>query len=111
MCSNERDGALRSPQRSWTTERLWQAYLELDDSRVSGSGQRTLADVVSLVRYAIGSADEFGSLADVVRERFAAWLAMQESSGRSFPEELNGALNGVALHPRACLNTRKREER
>ena len=71
MCSNERDGALRSP-RSWTTERLWQAYLELDDSRVSGSGQRTLADVV--------------------RERFAAWLAMQESSGRSFPEELNGAL-------------------
>ena len=91
MCSNKRDDVLRSPSCSWTTERLWQAYRQLDDSRMRGSGQRTLADVVSLVRYAIGSADELAPFADGVRERFAAWLAMQETSSRSFPEELNGA--------------------
>ena len=50
--------ALKSPPRSWTTERLWEAYRQLDRSRVRGSGQRTLADVVSVVRYAIGGADE-----------------------------------------------------
>ena len=47
--------ALRTPPRSWTADRLWQAYRQLDTSRVHGSGQRVLADIVSLVRYAIGT--------------------------------------------------------
>ena len=47
--------ALVSPPRSWTTERLWEAYRQLDKSKVRGSGQRTLADIVSVVRYAIGA--------------------------------------------------------
>ena len=33
--------ALVSPPRSWTTERLWEAYRQLDKSKVRGSGQRT----------------------------------------------------------------------
>ena len=32
--------AMEAPPRSWTTERLWQAYQRLDESRVRGSGQR-----------------------------------------------------------------------
>ena len=39
--------ALVSPPRSWTTDRLWEAYRQLDKSKVRGSGQRTLADIVS----------------------------------------------------------------
>ena len=50
--------AMQAPSRSWTTKRLWQAYQRLDESRVCGSGQRALTDVVALVRYAIGDADE-----------------------------------------------------
>ena len=49
--------AMQTPLRSWTTERLWQAYQRLDESSVRGSGQRALADIVALVRYAIGDAD------------------------------------------------------
>ena len=48
----------QAPPRSWTTERLWQAYQRLDEGRVCGSGQRQLADIVALVRYAIGDAGE-----------------------------------------------------
>ncbi len=79
--------ALVSPPRSWTTERLWEAYRQLDKSRVRGSGQRRLADIVSVVRYAIGGADELAPFADSVRERFQGWLTMQETAGRTFTGE------------------------
>ena len=78
---------LVSPPRSWTPERLWEAYRRLDESKVRGSGQRTLADVVSVVRYAIGGADELAPFADGVRERFTGWLAMQQTAGRDFTGE------------------------
>ena len=79
--------ALESPPRSWTTDRLWEAYRQLDRSRVRGSGQRTLADVVSVVRYAIGGVEELAPFADGVRERFRGWMAMQETAGRAFTDE------------------------
>ena len=79
--------AMESPPRSWTTDRLWEAYRQLDRSRVRGSGQRTLADIVSVVRYAIGGVDELAPFADGVRERFKGWMSMQETAGRAFTEE------------------------
>ena len=79
--------ALVSPPRSWTTERLWEAYRQMDRSKVRGSGQRTLADIVSVVRYAMGGADELAPFADGVHERFSGWMAMQETAGRAFTDE------------------------
>ena len=79
--------ALRSPPRSWTTERLWEAYRRLDRSKVRGSGQRQLADIVSVVRYAIGDADELAPFAVGVRARYDAWLASQQAAGRAFTDE------------------------
>ena len=75
---------LQAPPRSWTTDRLWQAYWQLDQSKVRDSGQRVLADIVSLVRFAIGEADELTPFAVGVRERYKGWLDMQESAGRAF---------------------------
>ena len=89
---------LKSPPRSWTTERLWAAYRRLDESRVRGSGQRTLADVVSVVRYAIGGADELAPFADGVRERFDGWLAMQQTAGRDFTDEQKRWLEDIRDH-------------
>ncbi len=66
----------RSP-RNWTTEDLWEAYETLDASKVRGSGHRVNTDLVSLVRYALGSADELVSYPDLVDERFDAWLLQQ----------------------------------
>ena len=79
--------ALVSPPRSWTTERLWEAYRQLDRSKVRGSGQRTLADIVSVVRYTISGADELAPFAEGVHERFRGRLAMQETAGRAFTQE------------------------
>ena len=90
--------ALVSPPRSWTTERLWEAYRQLDKSKVRGSGQRTLADIVSVVRYSIGGADELAPFAEGVRERFQGWLAMQETAGRAFTEEQVRWLESIRDH-------------
>ena len=90
--------ALVSPARSWTTERLWEAYRRLDESRVRGSGQRTLADIVSVVRYAMGGADELAPFAAGVRERFGGWLAMQVTAGRPFTEEQVRWLESIRDH-------------
>ena len=90
--------ALVSPPRSWTTDRLWEAYRQLDRSKVRGSGQRTLADIVSVVRFAIGGAGELAPFADGVHERFQGWLAMQETAGRAFTEEQVRWLEAIRDH-------------
>ena len=87
--------AMQAPPRSWTTERLWQAYQRLDQSRVRGSGQRQLADIVALVRYATGGADELAPFADHVNRRFEGWLAMQETAGREFTDEQRWWLRAI----------------
>ena len=87
--------AMQAPPRSWTTERLWQAYQRLDESRVRGSGQRQLADIVALVRYATGEADELAPFAEHVNRRFAGWLAMQETTGREFTDEQRWWLEAI----------------
>jgi len=77
--------AIHEPPRSWTPEVLWRAYETLDRDRVRGaSAQRLLTDVVSLVRYALHQDDELVPYAEVVKERFAAWMAQQEQRGRTF---------------------------
>ncbi|MBI5628865.1 MAG: restriction endonuclease subunit R, partial [Candidatus Rokubacteria bacterium] len=66
---------LASPPRCWTSARLWQAYETLDRSRVRGSSLRVLADVVALVRFALGQDGELRPYVDQVRQRFERWLA------------------------------------
>ena len=89
---------LQLPPRTLTTERIWRAYRQLDQSRVRGSPQRKLADIVSLVRYAIGSDEELIPFGDQVEERFDRWLAVQEAGGRSFSAEQKRWLEAIRDH-------------
>ena len=90
--------ALQSPPRSWTPPRLWDAYRQLDQSRVRGSSQRVLADIVSLVRYAVGHDDELAPFAEQVEERFRGWLSAQEIAGREFTGEQRQWLEDIKDH-------------
>jgi type I site-specific restriction endonuclease len=89
---------LQAPPRALTPDRLWAAYQQLEQSRVRGSGQRMLADIVSLVRFAIGEDMDLAPFADHVRERFEAWLATQEQAGRSFTPEQRRWLEAIRDH-------------
>ena len=90
--------SIESPPRSWTTSQLWDAYQRLDESKVRGSGQRMLSDIVSLVRFAIGKSDELTPFADTVNERFDAWLATQQAAGRTFTDEQLRWLEAIKNH-------------
>jgi len=77
--------ALAAPPRLLTTEELWRAYRLLEEHKVRGaSGQRKLADIVSLVRYALHLDGELAPYAEGVRARFEKWMETQTLRGRSF---------------------------
>jgi len=87
----------RTPQ-AWTPESLWKAFQALDSSKVRGSGQRVLTDVVSLVRFALGLTEELVPYREVVKERYAGWLAQQEQAGRVFTAEQRRWLDLIKDH-------------
>ena len=80
--------AIESPPLSLTPEKLWEAYAALDSTKVKGKGmQRTLTDLVQLVRFAMHQEDELLPRKEVVMLRFDLWLTEQESAGREFSDE------------------------
>ena len=76
--------AISAPPLSLTTDMLWQAYEHLEARRVRGArAQHILTDLIALVRYTLTREQDTAAVlepwAETVRERFAAWLAEQES--------------------------------
>ncbi|MDQ3670576.1 MAG: DEAD/DEAH box helicase family protein, partial [Actinomycetota bacterium] len=95
--------AIEQPPHRWTPERLWEAYEALDRSKVRGSGERVLTDLVSLVRVALHQEDELVPYPELVRERYRAWLLQQENAGRVFTAEQLAWLERIRDHVAASL--------
>ena len=72
------------PPHNWTADLLWSAYEAVDARRVRRSPHHTLTDLVSLLRFTVGVDSELVPYADIVRERYAAWLTQQEQAGTRF---------------------------
>jgi type I restriction enzyme R subunit len=89
---------IQRPPYSWTLDTLWRAYEALDKSKVHGSGVKVLADIVSLVRFALHQEGELRPYREKVNKRFADWLAKQESNGRKFTEEQRQWLDAIRDH-------------
>ena len=101
--------AIRRPPRAWTPDVLWRAYKVLDASKVKGSGPRVNTDLVSLVRYALGSADELVAYPILVEVRFQAWLAQQQTSGRTLGAEQLRYLHLIKDHIAASLTVERHD--
>jgi type I restriction enzyme R subunit len=88
---------LEQPPRSWTTERLWQAYAQLERDKVRGANtRRILSDVISLVRHALQMDDELVPYAERVQGRYRQWLSDQAATGRTFTPEQRWWLDKIA---------------
>ena len=90
--------AIARPPHRWSTEDLWAAYETLDASKVRGSGHRVNTDLVSLVRYAIGLADELVAYPDLVNERFESWLQQQRNASRELSDDQIAYLRLIRDH-------------
>jgi len=95
--------AIERPPRSWTPERLWEAYQVLEKERVHGSGSRVLTDLVSLVRFALEQDDELIPYPEAVEERFEGWLLNQQQAGREFTPEQYKWLGMIKDHVATSL--------
>ncbi len=77
--------AIEQPPYHFTTGELWGAYERLDQSKVKGSGSdKLLANIISLVRFAIGETATLEPYKETVNRRFQEWLNNQE---KEFSEE------------------------
>jgi len=95
--------AIARPPRQWTPDGLWAAYEALDKSRVHGSTQRTLTDLVSLVRFALGQEDELVSFPEKIKDKFSGWMLQQAQAGRRFTDEQRRWLEEIRDHVAASL--------
>ncbi|MCX7794652.1 MAG: DEAD/DEAH box helicase family protein [Thermodesulfovibrionales bacterium] len=82
--------AIQKPPYYLTTDLIWQAYEQLEKSKVRKAGpQRLLTDIISLLRFTLGITDVLTSFSEIVEEKFQDWLRIQELSGKIFtPEQL-----------------------
>jgi type I restriction enzyme, R subunit len=87
----------RSPY-NLKAERVWQAYTQLEKSRVRGTPQRVLTDLIALISFAIGENDELAPFAETVNERFNVWLKTQQQAGRIFSVEQRQWLEMIRDH-------------
>jgi type I restriction enzyme R subunit len=91
--------AIRKPPYSITPEQVWQAYEQLEKSRVKKAGaQKLLTDIISLIRFTIGEETILEPFPETVNRRFADWLLQQNNNGRKFTAEQMEWLQMIKQH-------------
>ncbi len=80
--------SIKKPPYNLTPELLWQAYEHLEKAKVQHAGpQKLLTDIISLVRFAIGTIDVLEPYTETVERKYKEWLTQQQVGGRKFATE------------------------
>jgi len=87
---------IHRPPYNWTPDLIWSAYAAIEADKVRHADRHTVTDLVSLVRFALGTDDELVPYASKVEERYAGWLAQQAQAGAAFTERQRWWLDRIA---------------
>lgn len=90
--------ALKRPPWLLEPVDIWRAYKRLSSEKVRGNPAGTLADIVMLVRYAIGESESLEPLPSVIAGRFNLWLGREEKAGRTYSDEQRNWLMAIRDH-------------
>ncbi len=74
---------------------LWSAYRRLMGDRVRGNPAKTLTDIVSLVRFAVGTEETLAPFSATVLQRYNLWLGREKNAGRVYGPEALGWLEAI----------------
>jgi type I restriction enzyme R subunit len=97
--------SIKKPPYFLTPEVIWQAYEQLEKSKVKGAGaQKLLTNIISLMRFAIGESDVLEPFSNMVDRRFNEWLAQQEELGKKFTPEQKEWLTMIKDHIATSLS-------
>lgn len=78
---------IKKPPYNLTPEKLWQAYQNLDRSKVKNNPKKMLTDMISIVRYALKQDEILVPFDGIVDSKFEKWMKTQEKDGRQFTLE------------------------
>ena len=78
---------IETPPYCLTPAKIWQAYKQLENSKVHGLSRNKIADFVSLLKYELGKENELEPFTDTVDKRFSIWLSEQKAMGAQFTQE------------------------
>jgi type I restriction enzyme R subunit len=90
--------ALRRPPWLLEPVDIWRAYKRLASDKVRGNPAGTLADIVMLVRYAVGQSETLEPLPSLIAGRFNLWLGREERAGRTYTDEQRNWLLAIRDH-------------
>ncbi len=89
---------IKTPPYCLTPAVIWQAYKQLEASKVHGKRLTKIADFVSLLRFELEKADEIEPFSDTVDKRFSRWLSEQRTMGVEFTQEQLNWLEKIKHH-------------
>ncbi|MBB2924114.1 DEAD/DEAH box helicase family protein [Cellulomonas cellasea] len=84
------------PPHNWTTDVIWAAYEAVEAGRVRHSARTRLTDLVSLLRFTLGTDNELIPYADLVRTRYDGWLLQQAQAGATYTDTQRWWLDRMA---------------
>ena len=100
--------ALKRPPWLLEPVDVWRAYKRLNSDKVQGNPAGTLADIVMLVRFALGQAETLEPLPSIVAGKFNLWLGREEKAGRAYSGPQREWL--VAIRDHLAVNIEIRPE-
>ena len=101
---------IKKPPYRLTQETLWQAYEQLEKSKVRGAGpQKLLTNIISLIRFAVGKSNVLEPFPKTVNRRFNRWLAQQKKLGRDFTTEQLEWMKMIRDHIAASVSIEKED--
>lgn len=90
--------AIETPPYNLTPDNIWDAYRNLEKSRVKDNPKKMLTDLISIVRFSTGQMDQLMPFDEMIDEKFSKWIGTQESSGRKFTQEQLEWLKNIKDH-------------
>ena len=97
--------SIKKPPYNLNPDFVWQAYEQLEKSKVKGAGpQKLLTNLISLIRFAIGEINILEPFSDTVERRFNEWLTQQEGLGNRFTPDQMEWLTMIKEHIATSLS-------
>ena len=90
--------ALKRPPWLLEPVDVWRAYKRISADRVRGNPAGTLADIVMLVRFALGQSESLEPLSSIIAGRFNLWLGREEKAGRIYSDTQKAWLLAIRDH-------------
>ncbi|MBK8945452.1 MAG: DEAD/DEAH box helicase family protein [Ignavibacteriae bacterium] len=101
--------AIEKPPYNLRQEVVWKAYEQLDKSKVKGTPLTILTNIISLLRFTIGEAEELIPFNNIVEQKFANWISEQEQKGRIFSIDQIEWLTMIKNHIATSLEISKED--